>query len=69
MIWKILLTLGALILVWTFLFRAAGPWIRPKVQDGRKSAKATVKTQDLIKCRSCGIYLPAGQACGCKDRA
>lgn len=68
MFWKILLTIGMLIMVWAFLFRVTGPLIRKKRRPA-KPAKATIKAQDLIKCRRCGIYLPAGQPCRCQDRA
>ena len=57
---------GAVLLVlWMVLFRATGPARRVRTERPRKPLSA----QDLSKCGSCGIYLPAGQTCDCADRA
>ena len=55
---------GALIALVVFLSRARLLPLKPRKQrQGRD-----LRTQDLIKCRACGIYLPAGQTCDCEDR-
>ena len=61
---KVITIVGALIALALLISRAR---ILPPPR--RKQAKARdLRTQDLIKCRACGIYLPAGQTCDCEDR-
>lgn len=61
---KVVTLVGALIALALLVSRAR---ILPPAH--KKQARARdLRTQDLIKCRACGIYLPAGQACSCEDR-
>lgn len=64
MFFKILTIVGALIALVVFLSRARLLPLKPRPR--RKGRD--LGTQDLIKCRACGIYLPAGQTCDCTDR-
>ena len=49
-------------IIWLVLFRTT---------SGRKSAgrdaRRSRKLQDLVKCKACGIYLPADTRCTCTD--
>ena len=66
-IWKVLVALAVFAAIWATLFRSG----RNTRREGTAapSRKAPTVTQDLVKCRSCGIYLPAGRTCDCADRA
>ncbi|MEM7188685.1 MAG: hypothetical protein AAF439_03660 [Pseudomonadota bacterium] len=68
MILKFVVAAIVLTLIWMIAFRTARPGSRRRGSDGTPRPKP-VKTEQLIKCNGCGIYLPAGQTCSCADRA
>ena len=67
MVLKVLVTLGLLALVWVLAFRSG--LARPRAARRREKKASSLGTQDLVKCPDCGIYLPHGHTCGCKERA
>ncbi len=62
MIWKVLLTLGLLLLAWSVLFGRRGG--RRRIPN--KPARNPLADQTLVKCKDCGIYIAAGDRCNCK---
>ena len=66
---KVLVTLGLLALVWILAFRSGLARPRPSRSKPKKDKSTRLGTQDLVKCADCGIYLPQGHTCGCKERA
>jgi len=60
MFWKLLALLAVVALAWTLFSRRRQP-APPRRRLGRMG------DQTLVKCRACGIYLPAGECCPCKD--
>lgn len=65
MMLKLAILLGALALAWALLSRAGAG------RSGGGAGKAARKpvSQDLVQCRACGIYLPPGTPCNCRDQA
>ena len=50
-------------LLWMVLFRWTGRGVRRR-RTGRQIGAP--RPQELVKCDSCGIYLPMGTTCDCK---
>ena len=65
---KVLVTIGLLALVWVLAFRSGLARAKPSRGPKKKKTKS-LDTQDLVKCSACGIYLPSGHTCDCKERA
>jgi len=63
---KILVTVILAVVAWMLVTRLTGGG-RPRrpVRDKRPNKPAS----DLVKCKACGIYLPADQPCDCSGRA
>lgn len=64
MFWKILLTVGLLLLAWSVLFRKRVPRRRLK----GKASRNPLADQTLVKCKECGIYIAIGDRCDCREK-
>ena len=65
MILKFLVAAAVIGALWMIMFRWSGRGVG-KRRLGR-TRRRRIAPQELVKCRDCGIYLPAGQPCGCSD--
>ena len=61
---KILVTVVLVVVAWTVAVRLTGPRRprKPRGKVGRRDVPA------VMKCASCGIYLPPGESCTCTNR-
>jgi len=57
MFWKFAALAAVIAVAWFAMFRKPARIRKPAPQ----------RTQQLVKCTSCGIYLPAGTVCYCAD--
>ena len=71
MLMKLLILLGAATMFILFVLRAArGVMGGGGEVDGQKSdTHRRIKTQDLMKCPRCGIFIPRDHTCDCSDPA
>ena len=54
-------------LLWMVMFRWARPGgLRRRGRKGRQIGAP--RPQELVKCSTCGIYLPMGTPCDCKEK-
>jgi len=61
MLLKALLISAVLLVVWAVFFRRR----RPLRRLGRPRVRNPFAERPLVRCRTCGIYLPAGERCDC----
>ena len=62
MIWKILTFAGIVIAIWTMVRRAMHAAAPPAAARNGPSAPV----EDLVRCRACGAWKPAAEACACQ---
>ncbi len=62
---KLLVTAAVLGTLWLVLFRGFRRSGASRTGRGRRLPQA--RPLPLVKCQDCGIYLPAGQPCNCRD--
>lgn len=64
MITKYVLTGLLIVIAWLVFSR-----LQRGLGGGKRRSKPPIVAQETVRCPACGIYLPAGQTCGCADRA
>lgn len=66
MLLKILIALAVFMAIWLTLFRVSRKiGLEPDETPPRPVKPPTA----LVRCPGCGIYLPDGQSCDCRDRS
>lgn len=65
---KVLTLLGALVALLWMLRPYLPAASRPRPRDREAPPPRVPHAHDLVQCTRCGIWLPAGEPCGCEER-